>query len=110
MAGTRSGTVSELRRHFVDYATVKTKLETGSATRDGIVAAMTAAFPDGERILVDGAKIAWPDRWIHARMSGTEPVIRVIAEASSASDAADLIDRAVAAVTGGTEGADKCVE
>ena len=102
--------MSELRRHFAEYATVKTKLETGSATREGIVAAMTAAFPDGEAVLVDGAKITWPDRWIHARMSGTEPVVRVIAEASSAKDAEDLIDRAVAAVRGGAGGADRCAE
>ncbi|MBN2565449.1 MAG: phosphoglucosamine mutase [Candidatus Eisenbacteria bacterium] len=110
MAAGRSGAVAELRRGFVDYVSVKTKLEPGAVTRDDIVASMTAAFPDGERDLVDGAKIIWPDRWIHARMSGTEPVVRVIAEASRAEDAAYLIERAVSALRGGAGGADECVE
>jgi phosphomannomutase len=106
----RSLTVGDLARQFVGYTIVKTKISHGAATREGIVAAMVAAFPDGKLDLVDGAKLVWPDRWIHARMSGTEPVIRVIAEASRADDAADLVERAVLAVTGAARGAEKCAE
>ena len=29
----------------------------------------------------DGLRLAWPDRWVHVRPSGTEPIIRFIAEA-----------------------------
>jgi len=92
-------TMSGLVARFTRYSSVKRKLRLDAATREGIVEAMRAAFPDGELDLTDGAKIAWPDRWIHARMSGTEPVVRVIAEATSEADARGLADAAISAVT-----------
>ena len=39
----------------------------------------------------DGLRLAWPGRWVHLRPSGTEPVIRVIAEAATVEDAQTLI-------------------
>ena len=36
-------------------------------------------------------RLAWPGRWVHLRPSGTEPVIRIIAEAATAEDAEALI-------------------
>lgn len=38
----------------------------------------------------DGIKLIWPDRWVHLRASGTEPVSRIIAEAPTAGDAEKL--------------------
>ena len=29
----------------------------------------------------DGIRIDWPDAWVHARPSNTEPIMRIIAEA-----------------------------
>lgn len=49
----------------------------------------------------DGLKLTWPDRWVHLRASGTEPVSRIISEAPTASAAADLAAR-VRAVCGAT--------
>jgi phosphomannomutase len=40
----------------------------------------------------DGLRLAWPDRWVHLRPSGTEPIIRFIAEAPTAKDAETLIE------------------
>jgi phosphomannomutase len=105
LSSEESGRVSALAGRFRPYVSVKRKLELPSVTREGIVDAMTAAFPEGEPDLMDGAKIAWPDRWIHARMSGTEPVVRFIAEAASAEDAEKLVERAISAVTDAAEGA-----
>ena len=31
--------------------------------------------------LLDGIRVDWEDSWIHVRPSGTEPIVRVIAEA-----------------------------
>jgi phosphomannomutase len=101
LAHAPAGGISGLADGFVRYSTMKTKIAAVGISRQGIVEAMDRAFPDGERVLVDGAKIVWPDRWIHARMSGTEPVIRVIAEASRPEDAAALVEAALAAVKGG---------
>jgi phosphomannomutase len=40
----------------------------------------------------DGIKISWPDGWVHLRVSNTESLIRIIAEAKSASRAVELLD------------------
>jgi phosphomannomutase len=40
----------------------------------------------------DGIKISWPDGWVHIRVSNTESLIRIIAEAESAPRANELLD------------------
>lgn len=40
----------------------------------------------------DGVKVAWPDGWVHVRVSNTESLIRVIAEADTAPRAQELLD------------------
>jgi len=40
----------------------------------------------------DGIKVAWPDGWVHVRVSNTESLVRVIAEAESAARARELLD------------------
>jgi phosphomannomutase len=40
----------------------------------------------------DGLRLAWPDRWIHVRPSGTEPVVRVIAEAPTEGAAQAMVE------------------
>jgi phosphomannomutase len=42
----------------------------------------------------DGLRLSWPDRWLHVRGSGTEPVMRIIAEARSAQVARRLAAQA----------------
>jgi phosphomannomutase len=39
----------------------------------------------------DGLRLSWADRWLHIRPSGTEPIVRLIAEAPSASEAEALV-------------------
>jgi len=39
----------------------------------------------------DGLRLDWPDRWVHLRPSGTEPIVRVIAEGPTAAEARQLI-------------------
>jgi phosphomannomutase len=44
----------------------------------------------------DGLRLDWPEerRWLHLRASGTEPILRIIAEAPSPGAAQELVDRA----------------
>jgi phosphomannomutase len=44
----------------------------------------------------DGLRLAWPVRkaWLHVRPSGTEPVVRLIAESADEADAKELVTRA----------------
>ncbi|MBS1789540.1 MAG: phosphoglucosamine mutase [Acidobacteria bacterium] len=45
--------------------------------------------------LSDGIKLSWPDGWLHIRVSNTESMIRLIAEAETETRANDLLDWAV---------------
>ena len=38
-------------------------------------------------------RLAWKDRWVHVRPSGTEPIVRVIAEAPTDAAADELVRR-----------------
>ncbi len=39
----------------------------------------------------DGLRLDWKDRWVHLRPSGTEPIIRAIAEAPTEAEARALV-------------------
>ena len=75
------------------YVIVKDKLDRPDAPLDAVYAALTAEFPDAERDTQDGLRLAWPDRWVHVRPSGTEPIVRVIAEAPTRAAADELVAR-----------------
>jgi len=48
-------------------------------------------FPDATADERDGLRLAWPDRWLHIRPSGTEPIVRLIAEAPTEAEAQALV-------------------
>jgi phosphomannomutase len=86
--------LSEVVADHPRYAIVKDKLDRPNASLGSVYEALRQAFPDGEADTQDGLRLAWPDRWVHVRPSGTEPIVRVIAEAPSAEQARELIARA----------------
>jgi phosphomannomutase len=75
------------------YAIFKDKLDRPKAPLDAVYAALRDAFPDAAADTQDGLRLGWPGRWVHVRPSGTEPIVRVIAEAATAAEARALIDR-----------------
>jgi phosphomannomutase len=90
-------TVSELVARHPRYTIVKAKLELGARSRepgklDQVYAELRRRFPDAAADTQDGLRLAWRDRWLHVRPSGTEPIIRLIAEAPSSADAERLIE------------------
>ena len=88
-------TVSELVGRGPRYTIVKAKVAHGrrdTERMDGVYAALRARFPDANADTQDGLRLAWPDRWLHVRPSGTEPIIRLIAEAPTSADAQRLIE------------------
>ena len=86
-------TLSEIVASYPRYSIVKDKLDRPAAPLDTVYASMREAFPDAEADTQDGLRLTWPDRWVHVRPSGTEPIVRVIAEAPTQGEAADLIAR-----------------
>ena len=86
-------TISGIVARFPQYRIVKDKLDRPDGSLDKVYETLRAAFPDGEVDTQDGLRLSWPDRWVHVRPSGTEPIVRVIAEAPTEKDARDLIAR-----------------
>jgi phosphomannomutase len=75
------------------YVIVKDKLPRPNASLDTVYGALRAAFPDAAADTQDGLRLAWSDRWVHVRPSGTEPIVRVIAEAPDEAGARELVRR-----------------
>lgn len=73
------------------YVIVKDKLDRPSAPLDTVYTALRQAFPGAEVDTQDGLRLSWKDRWVHVRPSGTEPIVRVIAEAPSQEAALELV-------------------
>jgi phosphomannomutase/phosphoglucomutase len=65
------------------YALVKQKVECPVDLRDRVLEVLTAEFStDGAKVVtIDGLKVIGDDGWVLLRPSGTEPLIRVFAEA-----------------------------
>ena len=78
---------------------VKRKLDLRIADAASLGAALRDAFPAAERNVLDGEKFVWEDSWVQVRASGTEPIVRVIAEAPTRERADALAARACEAVT-----------
>jgi phosphomannomutase len=74
------------------YVIVKAKIQRPDRPLDQAYAALRRRWPDAEVDTQDGLRLAWPDRWVHVRPSGTEPVVRVIAEAPSVAAAQGMVD------------------
>jgi phosphomannomutase len=84
-------TVSELVARAPRYSIVKAKVPRGPRL-EPVYEGLRRGFPGAAVDTQDGLRLAWPDRWLHVRPSGTEPIIRLIAEAPSGADAERLIE------------------
>jgi len=89
--------VSQIVASAPRYRIVKDKVPRG-ADLTVIYAALRDRFPEATADDRDGLRLAWPDRWVHVRPSGTEPIIRFIAEAPDDGAARGLLDACRAAL------------
>jgi phosphomannomutase len=85
--------LSEVARSLPSYVIVKDKLARPDASLDEVYGALRATFPDAGVDTQDGLRLSWRDRWVHVRPSGTEPIVRVIAEAPDDAQARELVRR-----------------
>jgi len=74
--------LSQLVAEIPRYVIVKTKFECRREDAERAVAAVKTAFANEKVDTQDGIRIDWPDAWVHARASNTEPIMRIIAEAA----------------------------
>jgi phosphomannomutase len=82
--------VSELVESSPRYTIVKAKGPRGPELRP-LYDRLRRRFAEAEADERDGLRLSWPDRWLHVRPSGTEPIVRLIAEAPSRGMAEELI-------------------
>jgi phosphomannomutase len=97
LAASRSS-VSALVNSAPRYTIVKVKVPRPGGSLDGAYAALRRAVEGATEDRQDGLRLALADRWVHVRPSGTEPVVRIIAEAPTEEAAEALVERGRAAL------------
>ncbi len=80
------------------YEIVKTKFPCQREDAQRAVEALKRHYASEKIDTADGIRIDFPDAWLHARPSNTEPIMRIIAEAPDRSRAEKIIGEAQAIV------------
>lgn len=88
--------VSELVAAQPAYTIVKDKLPRDAGSLDEAYGKLESGLGAPEADHQDGLRLSWPEerRWVHLRASGTEPILRIIAEAPEEKGARELVQRA----------------
>lgn len=98
----RRVTPSEAAARWPSYRIVKEKAAFPREALTAAYAALEADLCAETRDDEDGLRLAWPTKktWLHVRPSGTEPVVRLIAEARDEPTARGLVARATEVLQG----------
>lgn len=98
----RQMSLSAIVAELPKYAIRKSKASVEGLDLNKVIDALKSRFKDAEASLQDGLRLDWPGKWLLVRASNTEPIVRIIAEASDET-AADTI---IAAATDVIESVD----
>ena len=90
LLATSGVTVAELVEGSPRYTIVKAK-GPRSSQLGPLYDRLRRRFADAAADDRDGLRLAWADRWLHIRPSGTEPIVRLIAEAPTPAEAEALV-------------------
>ena len=87
---------------YPDYRIVKEKIAFPREALEAAYARLQQRWGGADRDRTDGLRLTWRDRreWLHVRPSGTEPVVRLIAEAPAGPRAGALVEEARAELDG----------
>ncbi len=94
----RNESLGELIGALPSYMMVKHKVPRPEAPLDAVYERLESEGRRGSEVdRQDGLRLSWPARreWLHVRPSGTEPIVRVIAEAPETGGAESLSDWAI---------------
>jgi len=86
----------EAADRWPSYSIVKEKVQFPIERIGEACAALVEKYPAAERNSEDGLRLDWDSEreWLHVRPSGTEPVVRLIAEASTEARAREIVGQA----------------
>jgi len=84
--------ISELADEIPKYYIEKKKIDCSRGNATKFINALQEKYKNEKLTLIDGLRIDWADSWVHIRRSGTEPVMRIIAESKSKKKTVDLIN------------------
>ena len=76
----RGRTLSELIADYPAYSILKGKIPVRTRFVPELFDELEQRWPEARANRRDGLRLDWEDRWVHVRVSQTEPVIRVICE------------------------------
>ena len=85
-----AGTLADRVQALPSYRIVKARTPRG-ADLARAYDRLARRHPDAQADRQDGLRLGWADRWVHLRPSGTEPIVRMIAEAPTAAQAMELV-------------------
>lgn len=82
------------------YVIIKDKLPRDAGRLEDAYATLMDRLSAPEVDRQDGLRLSWPAeaKWLHLRPSGTEPILRIMAEAPTEAEARELVARARAAL------------
>jgi len=101
------GTLRQLADTLPRTVMIKAKAGRSDEPWERAAERLRKAFPDHRVETQDGLRLSRGEAWVHVRPSGTEPIVRVIAESPSDDETRGLIERAREALAAGTAGAAK---
>lgn len=90
----RKGSLSELYSLYPRTFSVKTKVPSHGIDLDRMYELLSSHFARFRQIRIDGIKIVTEDSWLLVRPSGTEPVVRIMAESLTKERAEELVNLA----------------
>jgi len=100
MLAKRGQALSQIVAAMPAYSIVKMKFPVDADLLASMASTLRDAFGEGRFDTQDGVRVDFDEagQWVHVRASNTEPIVRVIAEASDEAAARALIDRTCAAI------------
>jgi phosphomannomutase len=93
--------VGALRAQVPRYSMVRERLLCSARDVAPALRLIRSLFGGAQIDLTDGVKVTWRDRWLLARPSATEPVIRLAAEAPAEAEARSLVNRVLEVLSPG---------
>jgi phosphomannomutase len=80
MMAERSEPLSKIVNSYPRYSMIKGEIALNSRHIPALLMRLQRQYEDGVANVSDGLRVDWPGRWLHVRVSQTEPIVRIICE------------------------------